>query len=95
MRTLRMVVDYEDGTIMFKDRPDIWHKLPTTRKGLMMIPLTKEACDRFAVAIPPPPQQSKPTRKKGRKKKEKILAADTWDNCDCCSRAPGLQLGSA
>ena len=33
MRTLRIVVDYEDGTIMFKDNPKVWHKLPTTREG--------------------------------------------------------------
>ena len=31
---------------MFKDRPTEWHTLPTTKKGVMMIPLTKEACDR-------------------------------------------------
>ena len=38
MRTLRMVVDYEDGEIMFKDNPKVWHQLPT-KKGLMLIPL--------------------------------------------------------
>ena len=38
LRRLRMVVDYEDGTVMFKDAPGVWHKLPTTKKGLMMIP---------------------------------------------------------
>ena len=49
LRRLRMVVDYEEGKVMFKDNPDVWHKLPTTKKGLMMIPLTKEACDRHTV----------------------------------------------
>ena len=44
MRRLRMVVDYEENKVMFKDNPDVWHVLPTTKKGLMMIPLTKEAC---------------------------------------------------
>ena len=38
VRRLRMVVDYEEGEVMFKDNPDIWHDLPTTKKGLMMIP---------------------------------------------------------
>ena len=31
MRTLRMVVDYEDGTIMFKDNPNVWRELPITK----------------------------------------------------------------
>ena len=39
---------------MFKDNPDVWHKLPTTKKGLMMIPLTKEACDRHTVGVTTP-----------------------------------------
>ena len=37
-RRLRMVIDYEEGHVMFKDNPEVWHKLPTTKKGLMMIP---------------------------------------------------------
>ena len=41
LRRLRMVVDYEKGKIMFKDNLDVWHKLPTTKKGLMMNPLTR------------------------------------------------------
>ena len=65
LRRLRMVIDYEEGKVMFKDSPDVWHKLPTTNKGLMMIPLTKEACERFNT-IPPPP---KPTTKRIRKKR--------------------------
>ena len=43
MRRLRMVVDYEENKVMFKDNPDIWHELPVTKKGLMMIPLTEES----------------------------------------------------
>ena len=34
---------------MFKEAPNIWYKLPTTRKGLLMIPLTKEACERHGI----------------------------------------------
>ena len=45
-RRHRVVIDYEENKVMFKDRPDEWHTLPTTKKGLMMIPLTKEACEK-------------------------------------------------
>ena len=48
MRMLRMVTDHEDNKVMFKDYPDVWHELPTTKKGLMMIPLTEEACERHS-----------------------------------------------
>ena len=41
LRRLRMVVDYEEGNVMFKADIDVWHELPTTKKGLMMIPLTE------------------------------------------------------
>ena len=34
-RRHRMVIDYEMNKVMFKDRPEEWHTLPTT-KGLMM-----------------------------------------------------------
>ena len=40
-RRARMVVDYEENKIMFKDKPDEWHTLPVTRKGIMMIPFDK------------------------------------------------------
>ena len=43
MRRLRVVVDYEDNQVRFKDNPGVWHELPTTKKGLVMIPLTKKA----------------------------------------------------
>ena len=36
---------------MFKDNPDVWHELPTTKKGLMMIPLTQEACERHSKKV--------------------------------------------
>ena len=49
LRRLRIVIDYDEGKVMFKDSPEVWHKLPTTRKGLTMIPLTKEACERHTV----------------------------------------------
>ena len=54
LRRLRMVVDYDETKIMFKESPDVWHKLPTTKKGLMMIPLTTEACDRPTVGVTTP-----------------------------------------
>ena len=51
MRRNRMVVDYETNRVTFKDNPEVWPTLPTTKKGLMMIPLTKEACDRHSSQI--------------------------------------------
>ena len=56
-RRHRMVVDYEENHVMFKDKPDVWHELPVTKKGLMMLPLTKEACERHALTHPPPPPE--------------------------------------
>ena len=32
-RRHRMAVDYEENTVMFKDKPDEWHTLPATKKG--------------------------------------------------------------
>ncbi len=43
-RRHRMVVDYEENVVMFKDKLDVWYTLPVTKKGLLMIPLTEEAC---------------------------------------------------
>ena len=43
----RVVIDYEASSISFKDDPRRWYKLPTTDRGLMLIPLTKEACHRL------------------------------------------------
>ena len=50
MRKTRMVVDYESNKVMFKDKPGEWHELPTTggERGLMLIPLTQEAVDRYS-----------------------------------------------
>ena len=56
-RRHRMVVDYEENNVMFKDQPNQWHELPVTKKGLMMIPLTKEACDLHMPSQPPPPPE--------------------------------------
>ena len=79
----RMVVDYEENKVMFKDLPDQWHTLPTTKKGLLMLPLTKEACERHKMddivsndatllkTTPPPPEPHQETRKKARKSKKK------------------------
>ncbi len=57
---------------MFKDTPDEWHTLPTTKKGLMMIPLTKEACDRQSTSIVPTTteQTTQPTTQSAKKKKK-------------------------
>ena len=91
MRRLRMVTDHEENKVMFKDFPDVWHELPTTKKGLMMIPLTQEACERHgkksSQSSTPPPPQPLPTapRRKTKKKKEKILAAE--HQCCCVGQA--------
>ena len=45
LRRLRMVIYDEEGQVMFKDNPDVWHELPTTKKEMMMLTLTKEACE--------------------------------------------------
>ena len=87
-----MVVDYEDDKVMFKDNPDVWHELPTTKKGLMMIPLTQEACERHSKkSSPPPPPQPLPTspKKKRNKKKETVFAAEVQCRCEC-QEAAGL-----
>ena len=95
MRILRMVTDHEDNKVMFKDNPDVWHELPTTKKGLMMIPLTKEACERHnkksSSSPPPPPPQPLPTapKRKRNKKKEKVFAAEAQCRCEC-QEAAGL-----
>ena len=81
MRRLRMVVDYEENKVMFKDNPDVWHVLPTTKKGLMMIPLTKEACEKHAVTSPPPKPTARPNRRE--KQNEKSLTAA---GCSCEGR---------
>ena len=47
MRRLGMIVDFEQSSISFKSQPGKWHKMPTTSKGLMLIPLTKEAVEKF------------------------------------------------
>ena len=45
-----MVIDYEANKVMFKDKPDVWHSLPSTSEdnGLMLIPLTQEAVEKYA-----------------------------------------------
>ena len=68
-RRHRMVIDYEENKVMFKDRPDQWHTLPTTKKGLMMIPLTKEACEKHKIAPPPSPHPAVRVLKNYKKKK--------------------------
>ena len=46
----RMVVDYAENRVSFKNEPHKWYHLPTTGKdgeGLMMLLLTQEAVDKF------------------------------------------------
>lgn len=52
MRRKRMVVDFEDSKVLFKDRPEHWHKLPTTEKGLLLLPLTKAAVEHYEALDP-------------------------------------------
>ena len=68
-RRHRMVIDCEENNVMFKDRPDEWHTLPTTKKGLMMIPLTKEACEKHKAESPPSPHPQARDRNKQKKGK--------------------------
>ena len=53
MKKTRKVVDDEDNKVMFKDKPDVWHSLPTTGgdRGLMLIPLTKEAVEKYSTDV--------------------------------------------
>ena len=89
-RRSRMVVDFEENKIMFKDKPDEWHTLPVTRKGLMMIPLTKEACERHMTppSVEPPPPPSPPTNDTHSRKLTKKVARKAITQCSparaCC-----------
>ena len=65
---------------MFEDKPDVWHTLPVTKKGLMMIPLTKEACDRHMTPDPPPPTEL-PKEKAQRKRARRTKVACTAEAC--------------
>ena len=64
LRRHRMVVDYDESKVMFKDKPDEWYQLPQTQKGLMLIPVTKEACDHHGWPQPSPPPEL-PQEQKG------------------------------
>ena len=88
LRRLRMVVDYEEDKVMFKDNPNVWHELPVTKKGLLRIPLTKDACERHA-KTPPPPQ---PTAQRNPKKtkSEKAFVSEVQCRCDC-GKGDGLE----
>ena len=39
MRTHRMVIDYEDDLVIFKDKPDDVYQLRQSEKGLLMMPM--------------------------------------------------------
>ena len=77
---------------MFKDKPDEWHTLPVTNKGLMMTPLAKEACDRHMPSNQPPPPEppaGKVRVKRARKVKGKAQACGAEDcNGDHAPAAP-------
>ena len=77
-----MVVAYEESKVMFKDNPDIWHALPVTKKGLMMIPLTKEACDRHNLA-PHAPHSIKRQNSRRNNKHKGQAEICTAEDCDC------------
>jgi len=47
MRKHKMVVDFELNKINFKNQPGVWHTLPTTNRGLLLVPLTQEAVERY------------------------------------------------
>ena len=78
LRRLRMVVDYEEGAVRFKDKPDIWHEHPTTKQGLMMIPLTKEARGRYNKTMPPPQPSRGPGLASGSRNRETNKEASIW-----------------
>ena len=82
-RRHRMVVDYEENKVMFKDRPEEWHTLPTTKKGLMMIPLTKEASARHMTSTtsPHPEPILNSTEVKKRHRKHKACNSFVCQDC--------------
>ena len=49
LRKHGLIVDFEAGLVQFKfsSDPQKWHRLPRSQKGLLMLPLTKEARDRW------------------------------------------------
>lgn len=90
LRTLRMVVDYEDGTNMFKDNPNVWHNYRLQKIVLMMIPLTKEACERHAIITPPPPRPPQTTAKKEKETKRRNKLSLL--NCNAVATAKGRMV---
>ncbi len=47
MKKRKLIVDYDEDKMCFNDDPTKWYKLPTQKKGLLLIPMTKEACEKF------------------------------------------------
>ena len=88
-----MVVDYEDNKVMFKDEPTVWHPLPTTKKGLIMVPLTKEACERHRMETPPPPTKHNYARKE--KKKRSLSVVVSVKGVRVCHPDPENRRGAA
>ena len=66
---------------MFKDKPDVWHKLPVTNKGLLLIPLTQEACDRLMTSPPPPPPEPAKDQVRPARRSKKKAVAGTDEGC--------------
>ena len=82
-RRHRMVVDYEENKVMFKDRPEEWHTLPTAKKGLMMIPLTKEACGRHMTSTTSPPPEPVLNNAEVKKKHRRRKTCNIFACPDC------------
>ena len=88
MRRLRMVVDYEENKVMFKDNPDVWHTLPTTKEGLMMTPLTKEACEKTCNHAAATKAHSTGHSKKEAKRKSLTVAGCSCEGPVVCHHGP-------
>ena len=43
----KVIIDYDTNELCFKSQPDVWHPVPTTSKGLMLLPVTQQAVERF------------------------------------------------
>ena len=45
MSRLRMIVDFEEGSICFKSQPNKWFVLPKTPTGLLLLPVTQHTIE--------------------------------------------------
>ena len=82
---------------MFKGKPDEWHTLPATKKGLMMTPRTKETCERHMppqTPPPPEPQRGEVRRTRHSKVSCKAKACKAEDCKGCHGRSGKEQCGA-